>query len=494
MRSPSPASATPLLAVGLTLLTASLTGCSKFGKSQALEFRTNSIVRTNLVQGVTANGQMTPTRLVQVGSQVSGTITELNVDFNSLVKEGEVIAKIDPASFERALARADADLTATKAQLSLADFNLKRAKELFAAKLISETEYTQTDVAYQQATANVRMRDAAVESARVDLQRTTIYAPIHGMVIQRNIEVGQTVASSFNTPTLFTIANDLAQMQIELAVSEADIGLIEKGQRVDFTVEAYQNRKFKGRVNQVRFAPTTNQNVVTYTTVVAVDNADMRLRPGMTATASIVTSERTNILALSGAALRFTPPSAGIKVLPAAGSATPTPGAAAGSAAPNGPDGFPVPPWTAESRRPTDDEREKFLASLNPEQKAAYDKFREQMRARMAAGGGPGGPGGMGGGRGEGRPPRAEGPTTRTVYVLDTEPGTNPPKPALRPVTVRLGITDNNIYEVLGGLNEGDVVVTGVKSGAVPEPAAAMRSPLNPGSPFGGGGGGRGPR
>jgi len=451
------------------------TGCDflseKFGKAKPVEFRTNSVVRTNIVQSVSANGQINPTRLIQVGSQVSGTIVDLRVDFNSAVKEGDVVAKIDPASFERALARADADLASSKAQQALCEFNLKRAKELYAAKLISETEYTQTDVALQQAAASSKMREAAVESARVDLQRTTIYAPVNGVVIQRNVEVGQTVAASFSTPTLFTVADDLTHMQIELAVSEADIGSVDVGQRVDFSVDAFQGRKFSGKVKQVRFAPTTNQNVVTYTTVVSVENPEMRLRPGMTATASIVTSERTNVVVLPGAALRFTLPTAGVKVIPVGGATN-----AAAAGLPNGPDGFPVPPWQCQGRGPTEEERQKFNDSLNPEQKAAYQKFRDQMRQQRAAQGGAGGT----------RPNRPDGPTVRTVYVLDKDPADDS-KPALRAVSVRLGISDGVSYEVLSGLKEGDVVVTGVKGPVVPDPAAQMRSPLTGGSPFGGG-------
>ncbi len=467
-------------------LAAAVTGCGKFGKSADLEFRSTTVVRTNVVQSVSSNGAINPTRLVQVGSQVSGTIVDLKVDFNSKVKEGDVVAKIDPASFERALARADADLAATKAQQSLATFNLKRAKDLFNSKLISETEYMQTDVAMQEADANVKMREAAVDSCRVDLQRTTIYAPINGIVIQRNIEIGQTVASSFSTPTLITIADDLTRMQIELAVSEADIGSVEVGQRVDFSVDAFPNRKFTGQVNQVRFAPTTNQNVVTYTTVVSVSNPDMHLRPGMTATASVVTSERTNVLSLPGAALRFTPPATGVKVLAAAGSGT---NSATAGAAPNGPNGFPEPPWRTggERRRPTDEERKKFVDSLNAEQREAYNKFTEQMRQRMAEGGGGGAGGGGGGGSGP-RPARADGPTIRTVYVLEPQTGDDKAKPALRAVTVRLGVTDGSNYEVLSGIKEGDVVITGVKGGSIPEPGMT-RSPLSGGgSPFGGGG------
>jgi HlyD family secretion protein len=286
------------------------TGCDRFKKPVPVEFKTEAAVRTNMVQSVSANGGIAPIRQVQVGSQISGTITEMKVDFNSIVKEGDVLAHIDPATYERALARAKADLANATAGQAMAEFNSKRAKELFAAKLISETENQQADVALLQAQAGVKTREAAVESAQVDLDRTTIFAPISGVVVTRSVDAGQTVAASFSTPTLFLIAQDLAQMQIELAVSEADIGNVQEQQRVEFTVDAFPNRKFDGRVRQVRFAPTTNQNVVTYTTVVAVNNKDLRLRPGMTATASIVADERRDALLVPNAALRFTPTSA----------------------------------------------------------------------------------------------------------------------------------------------------------------------------------------
>ncbi|MFM8358573.1 MAG: efflux RND transporter periplasmic adaptor subunit, partial [Verrucomicrobiota bacterium] len=353
-----------LLLLGLT------PGCDKFGANPPLELRSETVARSNLVQSVSANGAVVPTRQVQVGSQISGIITELNADFNTRVKEGDVLAKIDPATYERNLARVEADLASSKAQLALADFNLKRAKELFAAKLISETEFTQNEVQRLQADANVKMREAAVETAKVDLQRTTIYAPISGVVITRAVEAGQTVAASFNTPTLFNIANDLAKMQIELAISEADIGNVEVGQRVDFSVDAFQNRKFTGTVKQVRFAPTTNQNVVTYTTIAEVANPDLKLRPGMTANASVITSEKTNVVRLSGAALRFSPSTAGLTVLPATNQVSTN-----DVVRPRRPgmEGMPTPPWIAEGRfRPSDAEREKWLATLTHEQKEQY--------------------------------------------------------------------------------------------------------------------------
>src|SRR5436190_8750147 len=367
----------------------------KNSKDQALEFKTTQAARGEITQVVTANGALNPVRTVTVGSQISGIITELKVDFNSKVKEGDVLAKIDPATYERALARAVADLANSQAGLELAKFNAKRSKQLYADKLISESEFEQAEVALLQAEANVKIRQASVDSAKVDLDRTTIYAPISGMVISRKVDAGQTVAASFNTPELFTIANDLTKMQIETLVSEADVGGVQEGQKVNFMVDAFPGRKFSGRVNQVRFAPITNQNVVTYTAVVEVDNREMKLRPGMTANASIITAQRTNTLCVPNAALRFRPPERSV-----VGSTNDAVAKAAATNAPAGmrpPGDMPIPPWAAERRRPTDAERKKFEDSLTPEQKEQYRQMRERMRASMAEGGGPGGAGGGGG-------------------------------------------------------------------------------------------------
>lgn len=469
-----------------------VTGCDRFKKPAPVEFKTEAAVRTNMIQSVSANGGIAPIRQVQVGSQISGTITEMKVDFNSAVKEGDVLARIDPATYERALARAKADLANATAGLAMAEFNSKRAKELFAAKLISETENQQADVSLLQAQAGVKTREAAVESAQVDLDRTTIFAPISGVVVTRNVDAGQTVAASFSTPTLFLIAQDLSQMQIELAVSEADIGNVQEQQRVEFTVDAFPNRKFEGRVRQVRFAPTTNQNVVTYTTVVAVNNKDLRLRPGMTATASLITLEKTNVVRIPASATRFSPP-AGVTVLPATN--TVSTNDIVRSSRPAGMEGMPTPPWSAEGRRPTDEERKKYEDSLTPDQKVAYQAMRERMRAMMAAGGGgggggmgggPGGSGGAGGGMGGGspRPRPVDGPTLKTVYVVKpADPAAADASPVLQAITVKVGMTDASNAEILEGLEPGQVVVTALKSSM----AAAAAPAGNPfGGPFGG--------
>ena len=465
------------------------------GKMADIEYRTNSIGRGDIIQSVTANGSIGPVRTVEVGSQVSGIITEILVDFNSPVKEGDLLARIDPATYERAVARAEADSANSRAALEMAEFNSKRSKELYQAKLISETEFTQTEVSLHQAQAQLKIREASVDSAKVDLERTAIHAPISGIVITRAVEAGQTVAASFSTPRLFSIANSLAKMQIELAVSEADIGGVDVGQKVNFTVEAFQGRAFKGVVKQVRFAPTTNQNVVTYTTVVEVDNSDLKLRPGMTANASLITAEKKGVLRIPLSALRFRPPEGAnvAKVATPTPTPTPTPGNrtenVTGVTGVGAPAEAPTPPWRAENRRPTDEERQKWLASLTAEQREAYQQMRERMQQRMS---GEGGGGGGGGGGGASSSSRSDLPTTRTVYLLERE---NLPsggsRPLLKPVTVKTGISDGSAYtEILDGLKEGDVVATGA---ILPNAASPALTPAAGGSPFGGSPFGGGP-
>lgn len=454
----------------------------------ATEVKSATVARGDITQSVTANGSLNPVRMVEVGSQISGTITNITVDFNSKVTAGQVLAEIDAATYERALLQSDAELANAKASMRLAQLNYRRAAELFGSKLISQSDYDSTDAALAQAEAMVKMREANVERARVDLSRATIYAPMDGVVITRRIESGQTVAASMNTPTLFIIANDLAKMQIEASVSEADVGSVEEGQNVQFTVDAFPGRPFQGRVLQVRFAPTTNQNVVTYTTVVAVDNKDLKLRPGMTANAKLITAERKGVLKVPTAALRFRPP-AGVVVK----GDTNAPAAADAKVAlvESGPfAGLPVMPWMTggERRRPSEAERTAYTASLTPEQKQKYEQVMAEVRARFAQGGGPGGGGGFGGGGPDGggaterRRSEAELPKTATVYLTEKE--TVPmggERTVLRPVVVKLGIGDGTSVEVLEGLNEGDQVATGVTTVAA---AAAPRNPL--GNPFGG--------
>ena len=471
----------PTLLLTLTLAAVAVGGCRS--KDTPLEARLEPVVRTNLVQAVSTSGSINPIRLVNVGSQVSGLILDLKADFNSRVKEGAVVATIDPSTYERALSQARARLASTKADLTQAEFDAKQTETLFKLKQSSESDFVRTKATLLKAQAAVQMQEAVVESAEVDLKRTTIYAPISGMVISRAVEAGQTVAANFNAPTLFTIASDLSRMQIELAISEADIGTVENGQRVDFTVDAFSGQKFSGEVRQVRFNPTTNQSVVSYVTVVDITNPELKLRPGMTANALVITSEKTNILRLPAAALRVTPP-AGVKVLPAVNTVSTNDIVRRGPAM-DGDNGFPTPPWLAQGRfRPADEERDKWLATLTPEQKDAYEKFRQEMRKRMAEGGGPGG-GGPGGGGGAPRPKAPAGPTLRTVYLAGTNTAAGgKPELFFQAVNVKVGTSDNIGFEVLEGIEEGARVVVGTRGGAVV--AAPAANPL--GSPFGGGG------
>ena len=466
----------------------------------AISFRTNLVARADIVQAVTANGALNPVRIVTVGSQISGIITEMNVDFNSKVKAGDVLARIDASTYERDMSSAQADLANSQAALELAEFNFKRSKELFAGKLVSEADYQQNEVSLHQAQAVVKTRQAAVERAKVNLDRTVITAPISGMIISRKVEAGQTVAASLNTPELFTIANDLAKMQIEAAVSEADVGGIEEGQQVKFTVDAFVGRQFNGRVRQVRYAAVTNQNVVTYTSVVEVDNKDLKLRPGMTANVSIIVAQRTNILRVPNTALRFRPPEGAIigstndAIAKAAGGPpAAAPGAKPVELATSGPfAGLPVPPWMGGGsfRRPTEQERSDYEGTLTADQKAKYQQIVAEMRARFAqmaqGGGGPGGAGGAPGGMGGSGGPRPsiqnEGPAIRTVYILDSEKST-PGKPVLKAVSVKTGVSDSSNTEISEGLKEGDVVVVGTIGTAT----AASTAPANPFA-FGGGG------
>lgn len=451
----------------------------------AVEYRTAVVAQGDIVQSVTANGALTPVRNVEVGSQISGTLLEVKADFNDKVKTGDILAQIDPATYERALGQSEAELANSAAAAELTQLNFARAKELFAGKLISKSEFDEARANLSQAEANVKMRQANVERAKVDLSRTTIYAPIDGMILTRKIEVGQTVAASLNSPTLFVIANDLAKMRIEAAVSEADVGGVTEGQTVHFTVDAFPARKFQGTIQQVRFAANTNQNVVSYTTVVEVNNADLKLRPGMTANASIVLAEKKGVLRIPNSALRFRPPTGAVLL-----GNTNVPAAAkpAVEIATSGPfAGLPVPPWQVkgERRRPTDEERAAYEATLTPEQKQKYQEIVAEMRARFAqGGGGSGGPGGGGGGGGE-RPRRIEpeGPRSQTIYLLEKETSaTASEKAVLKPVTVKLGVSDGTNTEVIEGLKAGDAVVVGTVSAA-----ATPAAPATPfGNPFGG--------
>jgi HlyD family secretion protein len=282
----------------------------KHSADEAPQYQTVLVARGDLTQLVTATGQLNPVTNVQVGSQISGTIATLYADYNSAVTQGQVVAQIDPGTYQANVSQAEGDLANAKAALELAQVNANRAKELFDSKLIPQSDFDQSIATLHQAEAGVKIKSAALQKSTVDLTRCTIYSPVDGIVISRNVDVGQTVAASLSAPTLFVIANDLTKMQIDANVSEADIGNVDVGQAVDFTVDAFPDRKFRGEVVQIRNAPITVQNVVTYDTVIAVNNRDLKLRSGMTANVSIIVAERNEVLKIPNAALRFRLPEA----------------------------------------------------------------------------------------------------------------------------------------------------------------------------------------
>jgi HlyD family secretion protein len=388
-------------------------------------FDTATVQRGRLVARVTATGTLSALVTVQVGTQVSGRIAQLKVDFNSSVKKGDLIAKIDPQMFEASVEQARANyleakgnLAKSKAQAFDAKRQLTRADLLLKKELISQADHDTTETAKLAAEAQVEVSLGAVEQARaalhlaeINLAYTSIISPIDGTVISRNVDVGQTVAASLAAPTLFTIAENLKKMQVDTNVAEADVGRLTPGMTAVFTVDAYPNERFQGRIRQIRNAPQTVQNVVTYDAVIDVDNSDLKLRPGMTTNVTVVVAEKDEVLKLSNAALRFKAPPELLQQQMRPG---PNPAAREGAAA---------------------------------GQKVAG---RAPGEARRFAGGRPGE-----GGMEVPAPPIAN---ERMVWVLREN------RPV--PVSVKTGISDGTVSEVMAGsLSEGDQVITAVASG-----------------------------
>ena len=366
------------------------------------QYLTAAIVRGDLTQVVTATGQLNPVVNVQVGSQISGIIQKLLVDFNSPVKEGQIIAQIDPATYLANVHQNEADIANAKAALELAQLNARRAEELTRKNLMPQADLDKATADLHQAEAGVQLKEAGLERAKVDFARCTVYAPIDGIVISRNVDVGQTVTASLSAPTFFVIAKDLTQMQIDANVAEADVGGIKVGQEVDFTVDAFPSRIFKGKVIQIRNAATVVQNVVSYDTVIEVDNRELLLKPGMTANVGIVISRRADALKIQNAALRFRPLEANamhtnamassVKQRSASGKSVPGSGSAASNLA----------------------------------------------RTRQAH---------------------------RTVYTLAASDAlTSGDTPALKAVQIKTGISNGIFTEVLEGLDEGAVVIVGLNT------------------------------
>ncbi len=373
----------------------------------AIQYQTAEVARGSLTQLVTATGTLNPVVNVTIGCQISGTIKTLHADFNTPVKSGQVLAQIDPVIYKAVLHQVEGDLESAKAALELTQVTAKRKKDLVGMNAAPQADLDSAIAALHQAEAAVKVKEANLEKARADLDHCTVYSPIDGTVISRTVDVGQTVAASFNAPVLFTVANDLSKMQINAAVAEADVGMVEVAQSVEFTVDAFPYRSFQGKVTQVRNAATTVQNVVTYDVIIGVDNPELKLKPGMTANVSIVVAQVENALKLSNAALRFRP--------------------------------------------------------------------KDKEGASMASSGSSGAPNGPGGGKGHPRGPGKTGAASqeKTIYLLKNG----------EPVAqqVKVGINDGISTEILSGLNEKEVVITGSTGG----PSTASAGP--PSNPFGGG-------
>lgn len=271
-------------------------------RTDKVEYVTVNITRGDLRQVVTATGEINPVNTVSVGSQVSGTIEDIFVDYNSHVSKGQLLLKIEPSVLEAAVAEAQAALESAKSQLTLSKNDYERNKTLYDSGYIARAEMEQSLANYEQSQQSVKRMQSQYDRAVTNLSYATITSPVDGTVISRKVDKGQTVAASFQTPDLFEIAEDLSKMQIETAVSEADIGVIHEGQNVTFTVDAYPTKKFNGIVRQVRLSPTTTSNVVVYTVVIDVDNADLNLMPGMTAFVTILISEAHDVWKAQNAA------------------------------------------------------------------------------------------------------------------------------------------------------------------------------------------------
>ena len=256
---------------------------------------------------VTATGTIEPVTSVTVGTQVSGIVAHLYVDYNSMVKKGQVIAELDKTNLMSELASARANLSSAKSSLTYQSANFERYKMLYSKGLISANDFEQVRLSYEQAQQQVKTATENVKKAETNLGYATITSPIDGIVLSKSVEEGQTVAASFNTPELFTIAQDLTNMQVIADIDEADIGEVKEGQRVSFTVDAYPDDTFEGTVTQVRQEATTESNVVTYQVVISAPNADLKLKPGLTANVTIYTREVKNVLAVPTKALKFTP-------------------------------------------------------------------------------------------------------------------------------------------------------------------------------------------
>ncbi len=404
--------------------------------TQKMSYRFDKVDRGEVVVSVSATGSLNADTTVQVGTQVSGIISRLYADFNSQVKKGQLLALLDTTFLEAALEQQRANTDRAVATLNDAQRTYDRTKGLFEKTLTSQADLDASTTALEQAKAGLRQAQASLHQAEVNLAYATITAPISGVIVSRNVDVGQTVAASLSAPTLFEIANDLRKMQVSASVDEADVGSIKEGQSVSFRVDAYPDDVFNGTVGQIRLAPVVTQNVVTYNVIINVDNPDLKLLPGMTATVTIETARRDDALRVPIQAVRFTPPDVDMSQFTGRGpkAGQPANGARAG-----------------DSTKPAGDGA---MAATRPSDSSGGGKMRQQW----------------------GKESRAR------VWIMENG--------MPRPVWVGKGIQNTRYVEVFDTrLKEGDSVMVGVSGGG----AQGTQQGTNPFMPRMGGGGG-GPR
>jgi HlyD family secretion protein len=398
-------------------------------KGTALTFDTVKVEKGTIANTVTATGTIDAITSVEVGTQVSGIIQKIYVDFNDNVKQGQILARIDETNLQEQLKQSQANLDMAEAQLNYQEATFNRVKALFEKQLVAEADYDQALYNFENSKASLTNAKSAVSRAKVNLDYATITSPIDGVVLNRAIEEGQTVAASFSTPELFTIVNDLTQMEVQTSVDEADIGKVKEGQKVEFTVDAYSDLKFEGKVSQVRLQPVTTNNVVTYVVILSAPNPDKKLMPGMTASATIYIENKDDALTLSGKAIRFTPDEEYLQKMMA---------------------GF----------MKNDDLSAGASANVPAGFKPGQMPDMSSMPAGMPA---------MGTSPGAGETD----PKIKTVW-MKTEDGN------IRPVMVTLGIENGSIVEIVTGLSEGDEVVISMSGGKKKETASRNMGPGGP--------------
>lgn len=410
------------------------------GSSEEIKYRTEKITRGDIAVIVKATGTVNPVKTVQVGSQVSGIISKLYVDFNSQVKEGQIIAQIDSTFLAASVKEAEANYERALAQANEARRNLKRTEELYKKNLVSQAEMDAAQTSYETTLAQLKQAQAALDRAKVNLRYSIIRSPIDGVVVSRDVDVGQTVAASLQAPKLFVIANDLKKMQVEANVDEADIGNVKIGQDVNFTVDAYPNQEFYGKVTQIRLSPQMVQNVVTYTVIIEVPNPEMKLMPGMTATVSILVDRKENVMKVPALALRFQPPAGVLEKI------------------------------ESEKELKSSEDLKKNEASenlSNEEQKRRNINQSDTVINRLQ-------------GASSKRNFGSNIPQGQRVWVKDQ-------KGNLKQIILKTGITDNRYVEVIdGNLNEGDDVVIGTEMTTQATSMQSQRNPFVPQQPSGG--------